>query len=87
MNKIIGWFLSKCTGLTPSRTPACGGALIGAVGAALADAAIEDMAGGSGIVVVQVKETQDTHPEKEVSREGRREKGLNNSEHARLTYI
>jgi hypothetical protein len=42
MNKIIGFFASKCTGFTPSSTPPCGGALTGAVGAALA-AATDDI--------------------------------------------
>jgi hypothetical protein len=33
---MIGFFASKCTGLTPSSTPPCGGAFTTAVGAALA---------------------------------------------------
>jgi hypothetical protein len=44
MNKIMGFFASKCTGLTPSSTPPCGGAFTTAVGAALAIAL--DMWGG-----------------------------------------
>lgn len=44
MNKIIGFFASKCTGLTPSNTPPCGGAFTTAVAAALALAtAVDDM--------------------------------------------
>jgi len=39
---MIGFFASKCTGLTPSSTPPCGGAFGGAVAEAAADAAIVD---------------------------------------------
>jgi hypothetical protein len=48
INKMIGFFASKCTGFTPSSTPPCGGALIGAVGFALAADAIDDMVNAWG---------------------------------------
>lgn len=36
MNRMIGFFASKCTGFTPSNTPPCGGAFTTAVGCAAA---------------------------------------------------
>lgn len=39
MNRMMGFLGSTCTGLTPSSTPPCGGAL----GAAVAVAARDDM--------------------------------------------
>ena len=51
MNKMIGFFASKCTGLTPSSTPPCGGAFGGAVADAAADeATIDDMTNRWGFV-------------------------------------
>jgi hypothetical protein len=58
MNKMIGFFASKCTGFTPSRTPACGGALMGAVGAALAAAAIDMLMKYAGKIFVNPRSTQ-----------------------------
>jgi hypothetical protein len=45
MNRIIGFFASKCTGFPPSSTPPCGGTLTTAVAAAVA--ALDDMVEGS----------------------------------------
>lgn len=51
MKRIIGFFASKCTGLTPSRTPPCGGAFGGAVAEAATDAAnVDDMMNRRGRV-------------------------------------
>lgn len=47
----MGWFASKCTGFTPSRTPPCGGAFGAAVADTAADEATsDDMANRSGFV-------------------------------------
>ena len=43
MNRIIGFLASKCTGLTPSSTPPCGGAFGRAVADATAEAIVDDM--------------------------------------------
>jgi hypothetical protein len=43
MNRMIGFLASKCTGLTPSSTPPCGGAFGRAVADATAEAIVDDM--------------------------------------------
>lgn len=58
MNRMIGFFASKCTGLTPSSTPPCGGAFGGAVADAAVDEAIDDMTNRWGFVEEAEPQTQ-----------------------------